>query len=97
MVGLHRSNDVETLEFLKVIRRDDLIMLNAEAEIFLACLLLCIGKGIKRHARSAVSNGVKTKLEVIADALCRQGIEFVLLIARNASILRIVTEGRQHG
>src|SRR5262249_50158471 len=72
-------------------------MLNPEAKIPRARLLLGEGERIERHARTAVADSVKAKLKPSAGALRGFVVQGFLLVAGNASVFRIVIVGRKHG
>src|SRR3954462_5854143 len=97
MVRLYGGDHAQRFVLLKIFRRYDLVMLNAEAEVLLIALLDCVGKCVQRHARASVANGVKANLEIVIRAFGRHRVQLVLFVALYTGIFWIVSIWREHG
>ena len=99
MIGLHGGDDAELAILRELVRGDDLVVLDAEAEV--ARLIVLAGgsfgggESVERHLHGAVSDGVKADLESGRRALNRHAIQLVLLVTRQAGVAGIVGIRRQ--
>src|SRR5690242_117555 len=93
------------MEARELVRRDHLAMLNAIAKPFrrgrryviFFRIALRLREGVERHLRAAVADRMEAELKMTAVALARHRIQLLLIVLRQACVLRVVRVRRKQG